>query len=157
MIRDLPTLANATPKDYLNHQPSDPQALALMMIEKARRLFPIPQVDDGIVRETNYNFLFVGPGSGVVIDTLINQGHKAWGIESSRRGIMAAPEEIRGYISWVKPWENNFPSMKGETPVAFKMFHVALINKFLKTYYTPEEWNSTVNEIKKLSRYAAVI
>lgn len=157
MTRDLYTLANATPKDYLEHVPKNPEGIALAMIEKANRLFPIVNRDDGVSREQNHRFLFVGPGSGFVIDTLLNQGQRAFGMEPSRRGIMAAPDEVRGYISWVKPWENNIPSKQGETPTPFKMFHVALINKFLKTYFTPEEWALTVNEIKKISQYAAII
>ncbi len=155
--RSIVELANATPKDYLEAAPKDPQALALMMIEKARRLYPIADRDDGVAREQNYCFLFVGPGAGVVIDTLINQGHRAFGMESSRRGIMSAPDEIRGYVSWVKPWESNFPSKQGEHPIPFKMFHVALINKYLKTYYTEAEWEATLTEVKKLAKYAALI
>lgn len=157
MTRDLETLANATPKDYLEHIPKSPEGVALAMIEKANRLFPIPVGQDGFSGQTNHSFLFVGPGSGFVIDTLLSQGQRAFAMEPSRRGIMAAPDEVRGYISWVKPWENNFPSKRGENPTPFKMFDVALINKYLKTYFTEEEWNLTVNEVKKISKYAAII
>lgn len=155
MLRDLRTLANATPKDYLDYVPKQPQVLALQMIAKANQLFPIRVDADGFSGQTNHSFLYVGPGSGLVIDVLLSQGQRAWGMESSKRGIMFAPDEVRGYISWVKPWESNFPSKQGENPVPFQMFHVALISKFLKTYYTPEEWNATIKEVKKLAKYVA--
>lgn len=155
MFRTLEEVANATPKDYLSHGPLDPTLLALQMILKAERLFPISSRPGDIV-DQSYDFLYVGPGSGNVIQDLIDQGHRAFGLETSRRGIASAPELIRNYILWSKPWELPFPSMKGESPVPFKMFHVALLNKYLKELLTPEEWAETVKEVKKVSKYSAL-
>ena len=151
-MRDLPTIANSTPIDYLQHAPNQADRLALMMIEKANRLWPIPIRDDGISRETNYSFLFVGPGAGLVVQTLLDQGHKAYGIETSRRGIASGPETSRSYIKWCLPWETPFASLRGDPPTPFQMFHLTIVNKYLKTLLLPEEWSHTLKELKKVSK-----
>ena len=156
-FRDLKTLANATPKDYLLHQPKDPTQLALQMELKASRLFPVPQGQTGQIVETNYSFLYIGPGAGLVVQTLLDRGHRAFALETSRRGIANAPEMVRNYVMWAKPWELPFPSRQGESPSAFKMFHLGLMNKYYKEILTPVEWNESIKEIKKVCRYSALI
>lgn len=155
-MRDLPTIANATPKDYLTHAPKNPDSLALQMIAKAQQLWPFRPAQ-GEMADPTYTFLFVGPGAGHIVQTLIDQGHKAYGLETSKRGIMSGPELTRSYVKWTLPWEPPFPSMSGDHPTPFKMFHIAIINKYLKEIFTQEEWNATLKEIKKLSRQTYAI
>jgi len=161
MLRNLEDIANATPKDYLSHSPSDPIKLASMMVNTASQKFPVINRDDGVDRMQNYEFLYVGPGAGLVVKALIEQSHVAFGLETSRRGIASAPDEIRSYILWGKPWESPFPSKfttseSGQQKVR-PMFHVAVINKYLKELLTQDEWQDTLKEIKKIARYAAIL
>jgi hypothetical protein len=156
MFRPLEDVANNTPKDYLAHIHKNPEGIALKMLGIAQSKWPIPNIDDGVVRETIYRFLYIGPGAGLVIQTLLSQGQEAWGLETSRRGIASAPAEVRNYILWSKPWELPFTSMKGEPPVPYKMFHVAVVSKYLKELLNEDEWQETLKEIKKVSRYQAL-
>lgn len=151
-MRDLPTIANATPTDYLSHAPTNPDQLGLQMIEKCARLYPYIERDDGVMRDPSYTLLYVGPGAGLVVQTIIDQGHRAYGIETSRRGIVSGPETSRSYVKWALPWENPFSSKRGDPPTPYQMFHLAIINKFLKQLLTPEEWKATTSEIKKISK-----
>ena len=155
-FRTLEEVANATPEDYLSHSPKDPTQLALMMEMKAQRLFPITQ-GLGVIAETSYSFLYIGPGAGLVVHTLLERGHRASALETSRRGIASAPEGERSYINWAKPWELPFPSMKGEPPVPFKLFHIGIMNSYLKELLTKVEWNESLKELKKVCRYCATI
>ena len=157
MFRDLKTLANDTPKDYLTHVPKDPTQVALQMELKAQRIFPVPQGQVNEVVETNYSFLFIGPGSGLVVQALLDRGHRAFALETSRRGIANAPETVRNYILWAKPWELPFASKRGEATTPFKMFHLGLLSKYYKDILSKEEWDESVKEIKKVCRYAALI
>ena len=160
MLRSLEDLANATPKDYLSHVPKDIEHIALGMISLANQKWPIINRDDGRERIQNHSFYFVGPGAGLVVKSLIEMEQSAQGCESSRRGIQfGGPEETRAYIKWSKPWETPFPTKSnptGGTPVAKPIFHVGIINGYLKQILTPEEWSETIKETKKLCRYAAV-
>ena len=155
-MRTLEEVANATPKDYLTHSPKDPTQLALMMEMKAQRMFPVPQ-GLGVVAETNYSFLYIGPGAGLVIQCLLDRGQRAFALETSRRGIASAPDLVRNYILWSKPWELPFPSKQGENPTNFKMFHIGIVNKYLKELLTPVEWKESLKELKKVCRYCATI
>lgn len=167
MFRTLAQVANATPPDYLNHAPHDPIVLAHQMVAKARRLYPIVEADDGVSRMQGYDFLYIGPGSGLIIKVLLEQGQRAQAIETSRRGIASAPEEVRNYILWGKPWELPIPMNRnvqtikdGQVVTAtqpFKMYHLGILNKYLKEILTPEEWNSAVKEIKKVCQAAYVL
>ncbi len=156
-MRSLSVVANATPKDYLAHIPPNPELLALQMIEKARRLWPYVERGDGVSKEPNYEFLFVGPGAGLIVQTLLDQGHRAYGLETSRRGIASGPEVTRSYIKWSLPWELPFTSLQGEVPTPIKQFHIAIINKYLREVLTADEWQAALKEIKKVSRYVYAI
>ncbi|HZS47235.1 MAG TPA: hypothetical protein VFC63_19330 [Blastocatellia bacterium] len=148
MYRDLETIANSTPSDYLSYAPQKPEQLATQMMAKARQLFPIPNRDDGVEREQSYSFLFVGPGSGLVVDFLIQQEQIAHGLETSRRGIASAGDTVRNYLIWCKPWETSFPD---------RFFHVALLHKYLQKLLTPQEWAQTIKEIKRVSKYSSLV
>lgn len=156
-FRTLAQVADATPKDYLLQIPPNPEQIALQMIRKAEALFPI-KTGLGIVAATNYSFLFIGPGSGLVIQALLDLGHMAQALETSRRAISLAPELVRNYINWSKPWELPYASKQGPTASQpLKLFHVGLISKYYQKILTPVEWSESVKEIKKVCRYAAVI
>src|SRR5882762_7815486 len=119
MFRDLEVVANATPKDYLSHGPTNPQGLGMQMIGKAEALYPKGTgTAEQTVTASNYQFLYVGPGSGPVIKFLIDQGHIANALETSKRGISTADPLVISYINWSKPWE---------TPFANRYFDVALL------------------------------
>jgi len=143
MFRDLETIANATPKDYLSHGPTDPLRIALQMISKAHARNPNGLISGTDVQETNYTFLYVGPGSGLIVKTLIDQGHIATGLETSKRGISMADPLVISYCNWSKPWE---------TPFRNKYYDLALLNRYYQTILTPEEWDATVTEIKRVSK-----
>lgn len=158
MLRSLEEVANASPVDYLAHAPKDPTSLAFHMIALAASKFPIVNRDDGVERIQNYELLYVGPGAGMVVQSLLAQGHMAMGMETSKRGIRyGSPDEVRSYVLWAKPWESPFPN-KFRTPDSEQqkvrpMFHVVVINKFLKKCLTDEEWQYTLKEMKRLGRY----
>lgn len=167
MFRTLAQVANATPPDYLFHAPKDPLQFAFQLITKAKRLFPPNDSDDGVSRMQGYDFFYEGPGAGQIIPTLIQQGHRAFGLETSRRGIATTPDDFRNYVLWGKPWELPIPQKQTastiqdgqviQSTMPFKMFHIGIINKYLKQILTPVEWNEAVKEIKKVSREAYVI
>jgi hypothetical protein len=146
-MRTLEEIANATPTDYLNHKPKDPTGLAMQMIAKAERLFP-KNTDSGDMVDPTYSFLFIGPGAGLVVAALIAQEQRARGVETSKRGIASAPENIWSYIGWKKPWELS----QGN-----KAVDVCLVNKYLKTLLLPDEWSRTVKEVERVSKYQALI
>lgn len=156
MFRDLQVVANATPKDYLLHVPRDPTKLALQMETKAKMMWP-QRSEVGAVIETNYSFLYIGPGAGLVVQTLLDRGHRAFALETSRRGIAFAPEVVRNYVLWSKPWELPFPSRQGETSNPFKMFHIGILHKYYKEILNRDEWNESIKELKKVCRYSALI
>jgi hypothetical protein len=151
-FRPLDKIANATPKDYLSHSPKDAISLASMMLSKANQLFPIRVPESNgtnVMAEcTTYELLYVGPGSGLVIQFLLSQGHLCHGIETSRRGIASAPELVRNYINWQLPWE---------TPFANRAFHITLVSKYMQTLLTLDEWKATTVEMKRVSKYLAAI
>lgn len=144
-MRNLETIANATPKDYLEHKPKDPEALALMMRMKAERLFPFKINEE--FQDVSYSFFYMGPGSGLVIQNLIDNGHQAYGAETSKRGISTAPDLVRNYVLWILPWELSARN---------KQFHVALISSYYKELFAKDEWNATLKELKRVSKYQAV-
>lgn len=152
MLRSLEDVANATPKDYLAHVPKDAMLMAQKMIGTARQKNPIPNIDDGKERFQNYDFLYVGPGSGLVVQNLIQLGQAAFGMETSKRGIKyGSPDEIRSYVLWAKPWESPFAFAEHKKP-----FHVGILSDYYKKILTPEEWKETVAEMKRICRYIAV-
>ena len=146
-FRSLEEVANATPKDYLKHSPKEPERIAYKLISMANQSFPIhvPESQGMDVNpvSTGYKFLYAGPGSGLIISTLIQEGHLAHGVETSRRGIASAPENFRNYVIWTKPWETSFPD---------KYFHVTLLSSYLHDILTPDEWEATVTEFKRISK-----
>src|SRR5258707_5244449 len=128
-MRDLEEIANNTPKDYLSHGPQNPLALSLQMIAKAQKMSPNGATTAyQEIQETNFTFLYVGPGSGLIVKTLIDQGHIATGLETSKRGISMADPNIISYCNWSKPWE---------TPFKNRYFDVSLLSKYYKIILTP--------------------
>jgi hypothetical protein len=142
-MRSLEEIANTTPPDYLTHAPKDPLNVAYGMLSKARQLFP--KTGDG---DQNYRFMFAGPGSGLVVKELIGLEQQARGVETSKRGITSAPQDVWSYIGWKKPWELT----QGD-----KAMDVCLVNRYLQTLLRPDEWSATVKEIKRISKYSSLI
>ena len=143
MLRTLEEIANATPQDYSSHAPHNPHTLAVQMHYKAQQLFP--KTGDG---DANYRLMFVGPGAGLVVKELIDMDQQARGLETSKRGISTAPQEVWSYILWAKPWELGMGD---------KTMEVCLTNRYLKQLLTPDEWSRTVKELQRISKYTALI
>jgi hypothetical protein len=141
-MRTLEEIANATPKDYLNHTPKDPVLVAHRMVQKARTMFP---KGDG---DSNHRFMFVGPGAGLVVKELIGMEQQARGVETSKRGITSAPNDVWSYVGWKKPWELS----QGN-----KSIDICLVNRYLQTLLQPDEWSSMVKEVKRISKYTSLI
>jgi hypothetical protein len=142
-MRTLEEIANSTPLDYLTHAPKDPVALAHKMLQVARQ--KLPKEADG---DPNYRFMFVGPGAGLVVKELILLEQQARGVETSKRGITYAPQDVWAYVGWKKPWELT----QGD-----KGIDVCLVNRYLQTLLLPDEWSRTVAEIKRISKYSSLI
>lgn len=142
-MRGLDEIANSTPPDYLTHAPKNPLAVAHKMLQKAKQLFP--KMGDG---DPNYRFMFVGPGAGLVVKELINMEQQARGVETSKRGITSAPNDVWAYVGWKRPWELT----QGN-----KAIDVCLVNRYLQALLLPDEWSSTVKEIKRISKYSSLI
>jgi len=142
-MRSLEEIANATPTDYLDHASKNPLGVAMQMLNKARQLFP--KNGDG---DQNYRFLFIGPGAGNIVKELINMEQQARGVETSKRGITSAPQDVWSYVGWKKPWELT----QGD-----KSIDVCLVHRYLQTLLKPDEWSSTVREVKRVSKYSSLI
>lgn len=145
MFRPLDEVANATPADYLEHA-ADPLQTGLQMMQVASSKFPL-RGDGSDVQMTGHEFLYVGPGSGLVVKFLLDQDQRAQGLETSRRGIASAPDVVRNYCIWSKPWETAFPN---------KNFHVAFISAYLKELLTEDEWNETLKEVARVSKHSQI-
>jgi hypothetical protein len=139
-MRTIEEIANSTPKDYLEHTEEPEQIVAQMML-KAQMLFP----KKGEIVENGHRFLYVGPGSGQIVKRLIERDQKAFGLETSKRGIASAPDEVRAYVNWSLPWETSY---------ADKFFNVAFVNPYFKTLLKDDEWTDFVKELNRASRYA---
>jgi len=142
LIRSLEDLANATPTDYLSHSPSNPDAVAYKLLSQVSQR--TLEKDRGLeISSDSRQFLYVGPGSGLVISTVIQEGQLCYGLETSRRGIASAPDSFRNYILWQKPWETTFGK---------KQFDITILSTYLHELLTPEEWELTVTEMKRISK-----
>ncbi len=144
MLRSLEEIANATPQDYANYFPKEPVALAHQMFDRAGKLFP--RRSD--MEDANYRFLYVGPGAGFLVQELIDLGHQAKGVETSRKGISLSPQGVWSYIMWSVPWELSLES---------KSVDIALISRYYETLLSPEEWSNTVTEIIRISKDQSII
>jgi hypothetical protein len=159
-MRSLKEIANSTPADYLEHIPKNPDAVANQMIHTAMQKFPkVPEhlMPLNVPQEAGYSFLFVGAGAGLVVNALLQREQIAFGLETSKRGIASAPEGVWSYVKWALPWELPFPTMTGEPPKPYKNYHITFINGYLKELLKPDEWELSLVELDKISKFISVI